>query len=1067
MATCLGWALAAGAAALAAADSSAPRRELQTTDEQCEAANIDLVTRTKSYFDVASLTCMECPGLRIRSEDGKHCVCDRNSAADPCAPAEEDCPCVQSDTATNKYASQDGTVLMSCQVATDEVYQPARNPPSTASGALLDCQCDGDNQRLVEFDSQGRRLRGAGGLEKRCMPCPRFTYINPDNRYECLPCPGDGEQAACRSTCSQSRGDGGCPDTCPDEAASCTCISIAPTGDIFLGDCVEESWLDGSVPADVRSSYPNMEYKGVSNGESDDSEVTLVSQTFKEVFWPKAASCFRVVKAFTEGVGPAQLERTQACQALANLCVLQDYDERSGAVCKLFEDGGKLSLMIRTEADGDYVNGETSWLKHLPWLYRDTGIRTDTESIKLKVGFDLDPDDPGVVRALPFKLSAWSLDGTWLGFEDLTTQLDVCSDLPFGTAGNQPDYLNVGYGIYKECTLNITTILEEKTAPVQKFYDLYLVDADGTLVPTATKLLNFRVNNNIVNIDSNQKEDQLDERFTSRFMLFDRVSGLESANDEYPRVFRYPKSVKLTVTVTELGAPPSVFAPIVTIEYGSIDVNALQSGDWDEGAIVKMSFSVEYVKDLESYENTLRVVFAICCTLCACEWGISVVLHSRNRPSGAVDGPFLMRSLFEGVGCASRWIFLLMFCGCFYWWFFFKMQAEVKVLLPTAADIEPFRVMLTTGFVAKLLSLAHVLWRQCQVDVFFVDWEKSHGRLVDAAGDGGESGGGDVMAPVSYWRSLFITNEWAELQTKRMVNVELTLLGLVFLLRGCNLDNLATSNPDVEDLRGEEEGGSSVDPVLHFFVGSALILLLSGTQIAFKKVFYHRYVHDPLEAFIDLLYAANLSSVILSDVHCGYYLGGDGAPHSHMDTDMQKLRENLTAETTGKTKPRGLATEGIHAFVVFITPRIRQLYDGQFTRLVNGVHNPGMADSLQKDAARKAHPAEEAAVKAYDSLNKLFRKFIKTTDPNSDYAHQVRARDPPPHSLYPRSSATRTPAEPGLPCARLALPRQHCQNFPSQDEAKGKHHHEHAVSNAHSDGPHFLRPVRAAQRRRS
>jgi hypothetical protein len=55
-----------------------------------------------------------------------------------------------------------------------------------------------------------------------------------------------------------------------------------------------------------------------------------------------------------------------------------------------------------------------------------------------------------------------------------------------------------------------------------------------------------------------------------------------------------------------------------------------------------------------------------------------------------------------------------------------------------------------------------------------------------------------------------------------------------------------------------------------------------------------------------------------------------------------------------------------------------------------------MADSLQKDAARKAHPAEEAAVKAYDSLNKLFRKFIKTTDPNSDYAHQVRARDPPP-----------------------------------------------------------------------
>ena len=43
---------------------------------------------------------------------------------------------------------------------------------------------------------------------------------------------------------------------------------------------------------------------------------------------------------------------------------------------------------------------------------------------------------------------------------------------------------------------------------------------------------------------------------------------------------------------------------------------------------------------------------------------------------------------------------------------------------------------------------------------------------------------------------------------------------------------------------------------------------------------------------------------------------------------------------------------------------------------------------MHKSAARSAHPADEAAVKAYDSLNKLWRKFIKTTDPNSDYAHQ-------------------------------------------------------------------------------
>lgn len=152
--------------------------------------------------------------------------------------------------------------------------------------------------------------------------------------------------------------------------------------------------------------------------------------------------------------------------------------------------------------------------------------------------------------------------------------------------------------------------------------------------------------------------------------------------------------------------------------------------------------------------------------------------------------------------------------------------------------------------------------------------------------------------------------------------------------------------------------------------------------MAFKKVFYHRYVHDPLEAFIDLMYAANLSSIILSDVHCGYYIGGDGAPHAHMDTDMHHIKENLKAETKARTKPRGISplTPNVQSFILFITPRIRQLYEGQFTRLLGGVQHHGMAAD------------EKGAINAYGNLNKLFRKFIKTSDPESDYAHTVRKR---------------------------------------------------------------------------
>jgi len=335
-----------------------------------------------------------------------------------------------------------------------------------------------------------------------------------------------------------------------------------------------------------------------------------------------------------------------------------------------------------------------------------------------------------------------------------------------------------------------------------------------------------------------------------------------------------------------------------------------------------------------------------------------------------VDGPFLVRTLFDGIGCAARWMFLLMFFGCFQQWFFFKMQAEVNTMLPTDNDIEPFRVMLSTGFIAKLISLAHVLWRQCQADVFFVDWEKSHGRLVDAVSDGGEDGEKkDVMAPVSCWRTLFITNEWAELQTVRGVNVELTLLGLVFLLRGCDLDNLATSNPDIEDLRGPEDGGSSIDPVLHFFIGSFFIILLSGAQIAFNTVFYYRFVRPhPLDVFSTLLDTANLSAVILSDVHCGYYVGGVGAPHSHMDTDMYQLRKNLEKEGQGLRAPRGLAAKQGVSYIMFVTPEIRRTYEGQFFKLVENAQRRG------------GPPDDKGLLNAYSDLNKMFKKFVTTKD---------------------------------------------------------------------------------------
>lgn len=52
---------------------------------------------------------------------------------------------------------------------------------------------------------------------------------------------------------------------------------------------------------------------------------------------------------------------------------------------------------------------------------------------------------------------------------------------------------------------------------------------------------------------------------------------------------------------------------------------------------------------------------------------------------------------------------------------------------------------------------------QCTTDVFFMDWERSRGRVVGGGGNL-EDLHNKPAVPVSVWRIIFVTNEWCRLQ---------------------------------------------------------------------------------------------------------------------------------------------------------------------------------------------------------------------------------------------------------------------------------------------------------------
>ena len=71
----------------------------------------------------------------------------------------------------------------------------------------------------------------------------------------------------------------------------------------------------------------------------------------------------------------------------------------------------------------------------------------------------------------------------------------------------------------------------------------------------------------------------------------------------------------------------------------------------------------------------------------------------------------------------------------------------------------------------KAIDILYILYSQIYVDIFFIDWERPRGSISVGVGGGdgrGQQGGG-VASPVSVMRTLFVANEWREIQTIRRI----------------------------------------------------------------------------------------------------------------------------------------------------------------------------------------------------------------------------------------------------------------------------------------------------------
>lgn len=131
--------------------------------------------------------------------------------------------------------------------------------------------------------------------------------------------------------------------------------------------------------------------------------------------------------------------------------------------------------------------------------------------------------------------------------------------------------------------------------------------------------------------------------------------------------------------------------------------------------------------------------------------------------------------LFLVIGSIAVWYYLLLFFVCSYYLLFFKFQKTLSVILPfLSTDTSPMTGVMMTAAICQSVYVISRLFIQCTTDVFFIDWERSKGKILHHADDdsntasgkkkAGDDGPSETKAPVGVWRLIFVANQLHSLQ---------------------------------------------------------------------------------------------------------------------------------------------------------------------------------------------------------------------------------------------------------------------------------------------------------------
>ncbi|XP_037076463.1 meckelin-like [Pollicipes pollicipes] len=648
-----------------------------------------------------------------------------------------------------------------------------------------------------------------------------------------------------------------------------------------------------------------------------------------------------------------------ACHLLANLCTMGLYSHREVA-----------------SACGQFRLLSPSHLRtppHVPWLYyAEDEAQTVLGRTRITQEYTVRPALTS--SYLNLTVARFSAAGRLLGRSPLDgTTSTICPQLFSSPAAA----LRFGSRFDQTCTVSGRELL---AAQETEFYELYLhyqTEQGPRLYAVPVRVKNYRREGREVN----KLDDRQQWQLVHRFFLLDVTSGVAAvsegdADQAGPELVQYVQDAVLSVQMQDdKERPGRIFPPLLTLTYG------LLKRDQQDRAVrlrVRVQYSTNMANSREQVEVAVGVMSAF-----AAVWAIfrTWAWSSRNGKA-EVDSMTLVHLVVCSCGSLANVFLLVMFCTCFYWFIFFKRQEVAYSLLPTPDQELIVRNLVISAFVLKTVDVAWLLWRQVNIGLFLLDWERPKARSTMPHPH--LPPGADGTDTVSIWRTYFIANEWNELQTERKVNQTWQLMIVLFALEIVGFAQLGSADPDARMDYGEGELRPPDSFICRFCVLVLVYVTVAVLQWIFTSGLYERFVEDKMQQFVDLCSISNISVFILYEKNYGFYIHGRSV-HGHADADLHGLHEQLRREEEDLCSRRGLLPGADQqTFQILLPNTFRLHYDNLMAPMQQTAGSGGQraaGGDATAGAPRELHPS----VQAYNTINKFLAAFIEHAIKELDY----------------------------------------------------------------------------------